>query len=199
MDEIYRLIDYINSKHEEINDLWKNSDEYYPLNMKSCKVHDIYINENLLFYIFNYRNFISENTINVVDDIQNLSLINTVDTRVKALNSIQDKIEKYENKKEKGKIAVKKCLNDIYGLRIIIEDNISYEDIHRYIIDKYNKLKCIVAYRNEYKAVHIYFGDNDNKNFQWELQIWKKKDKKNNLDSHYKYKQEYTKWEKDNT
>jgi len=198
MNEVYKLIEYIMLMHNKINDMWKKSNDYYPLNMKTCRVHDIYNDEKLLFYVFNYRNFINKHTINIIEDIQTLKLNNSVDTRVKALNSIQDKISKYENKKEKGKIPIKKCLNDIYGLRIILNDDITYENIKEYVENKYDKLKCILAYREKYKAVHVYFGTSDNKNFQWELQIWNKKDKKNNLISHFKYKQAYTKWEKDN-
>ena len=56
-----------------------------------------------------------------------------MNTRVKALNSIQNKIEKYKNKKESGKIPIKKCLNDIFGLRIILNKSISYDEIIKYI------------------------------------------------------------------
>ncbi len=63
------------------------------------------------------------------------------------------------------------------------------------ICEKYPALKCIEANRNKYRATHIYFRDNDNTKFQWELQIWNFNNVENNYDSHEKYKQEYTKWE----
>ncbi len=125
-------------------------------------------------------------------------MVNTVNTRVKALNSIQDKIEKYENKKESGKIPIKKCLNDIFGLRIILNNSISYDEIIKYIEENYPYLKCIKAFRGSYKAIHVYFGNDDNMKFQWELQIWNKEDEHTNLISHAKHKQEYTKWEIEN-
>lgn len=198
MDEITTLIDFIKKIYLKISNDWTSDSKYFPLNMKTSRVENIYNDEKLLQYVFNYRNFINEHTINITKDIQNLNLINTVNTRVKALNSIQDKIEKYENKKESGKVAIKKCLNDIFGLRIILNKMESYDNIVKYIEENYYDLKCIKAFRGDYKAVHIYFGNDDNMKFQWELQIWNKKDEHTNLISHAKHKQEYTKWEKDN-
>ncbi len=198
MDEIKALIDFIEKTYLKISKDWTKDDKYHPLNMKTSKVENIYNDEKLLLYVFNYRAFINEHTINITDDIQGMNLINTVNTRVKALNSIQDKIEKYENKKESGKIPLKKCLNDIFGLRIILNKSISYDEVIKYIENNYTNLKCIKAFRGDYKAVHIYFGNDDNMKFQWELQIWNKEDEHTNLVSHAKHKQEYTKWEKEN-
>lgn len=198
MDEIKKLIEFIEKSFIKISKDWTKDSKYHPLNMKKSRVENIYNDEELLQYVFNYRTFINEHTINITDDIQGLNLINTVNTRVKASNSIQDKIEKYENKKESGKIPIKKCLNDIFGLRIILTKSISYDEIYKYIKENYKKLKCIKSFRGEYKAIHVYFGNDDNEKFQWELQIWNKEDEHTNLESHAKHKQEYTKWEKEN-
>lgn len=59
-------------------------------------------------------------------------------------------------------------------------------------------LKCIDSTKGEYVAIHIYFGNDDNTKFQWELQVWDEKHEISNLDSHACHKQGYTKWEKDN-
>lgn len=198
MDEVKKLIDFIEKKYTEISNSWTKESKYHPLNMKASRVENIYNDEKLLLYVFNYRTYINENTINITEDIQSLNLTNSVNTRVKALNSIQDKIEKYENKKESGKIPIKKCLNDIFGLRIILDKKVSYKDIEEYITKNYPILKCIKAFRGEYKAIHVYFGNDDNMKFQWELQIWNKEDEHTNLVSHAKHKQEYTRWEKEN-
>lgn len=198
MDEIQILINFINKTYNTISKGWTKDSKYHPLNMKKQRVENIYNDEKLLLYVFNYRAYINEHTINITKDIQNLGLSNSVNTRVKALNSIQDKIEKYENKEESGKIPIKKCLNDIFGLRIILNQAIPYEEIEKYIKEKYPLLKCIKAFRGEYKAIHLYFGNDDNMKFQWELQIWNKEDEHANLISHAKHKQEYTKWEKEN-
>lgn len=57
-------------------------------------------------------------------------------------------------------------------------------------------MKCLDSSKGEYVATHIYFRDG-NFNFQWELQVWSASQEKVNTISHEKYKQEYTKWEKE--
>lgn len=57
--------------------------------------------------------------------------------------------------------------------------------------------KCIDSSKRSYIDTHIYF-EKGNFCFPWELQIWAKKDEKNNFQSHKEYKQEYTKWESEN-
>ena len=198
MDELAKLIELIQVKFNEINDKWTREPNYFPMHMKKKRVEDIYKDESLLLHVFSYRQFINDNTSEVVDVIQNQKFTNAVNTRVKALNSIQYKIQNYEHNHEDGKIALKKCLNDIYGIRIIFEEDMNYNEVKNYIEKYYPKLKCIESIRGEYHAIHVYFGNDDNYKFQWELQIWDKRHEKINLESHAKYKQEYTKWEQEN-
>ena len=73
------------------------------------------------------------------------------------------------------------------------------ENIKNIIKLEFSDLKCINSNKMDYNAVHIYFGNDNNKNFQLELQIWDKEHEKTNLESHTKYKQDYTKWEQENT
>lgn len=80
---------------------------------------------------------------------------------------------------------------------VFLED-IDYKNIKDYIDDTFPKLKCIKSIKKEYDAVHIYFGNENNKKFQWELQLWNKSKEKTNLKSHAEYKQGYTKWENRN-
>lgn len=198
MVELQKLINLIQTKYDYINEKWKNSMNYFPINMKKKRVDDVYNDENLLLYIFDYRNFINENIADMVSMLQNQGFLNVVSTRVKALNSIQYKIQNYELNHENGKIALKKCLNDIFGIRMIFNDNINYDEIKTYIQNEFPNLKCIERILGDYYAVHIYFGNDDNFKFQWELQLWDKKHEKINLDSHANYKQDYTKWEQEN-
>ncbi len=198
MEELEKLIKIIDSQHSIISDSWQTAEEYYPINMKKIRVEDVYKNEKYLIYVFNYRKYISDNITELVETIQNIVFQNTINTRIKALNSIQYKIQNYKQNHENGKIALKKCLNDVFGIRIILNDNIDYKKIKKYINKEFPKLKCIESKRNEYQAVHVYFGNDDNYKFQWELQIWNKKDEIKNLESHKKYKQDYVKWEQKN-
>lgn len=197
MSELNELIDLIQSQFDNINYRWKKSPDYYPLNMKTKRVEDIYQDETLLNHVFSYRNFINDNIADVVEIIQTKQFKNIVNTRVKALNSIQYKIQNYELNHENGKIPLKKCLNDIFGIRMIFNENINSEEIKLYIKENYPKLKCIESSRGNYYAIHIYFGNDDNFKFQWELQLWNKEHEKINLESHAMYKQDYTKWEQE--
>lgn len=198
MIELANLIDLIQSQFDAINEKWEQSSDYFPLNMKRKRVEDIYIDESLLHYVFNYRKFINDNIIDMVNIIQEKEFSNVVNTRVKALNSIQYKIQNYELNHENGKIAVKKCLNDIFGIRMIFNDDIDYNEIKEYIETNFPNLKCIESKRENYYAIHIYFGNDDNYKFQWELQLWDKKHEETNLESHARYKQDYTRWEQEN-
>lgn len=195
MDELKKLILFIQLKYEEISEEWTKNDKYFPLNMKKFRVEDIYKYESLLLYVMNYRNFINERAVELINSIQTLDDKNIVRCRVKNLNSIQYKIENYEKNHENGKIPIKKCLNDLFGIRMIFEEEINYDIINKYIKENFPKLKCIPSIKGEYEAVHIYFGNNNNTRFQWELQLWDKKHEKSNYSSHAKHKQGYTKWE----
>ena len=128
-----------------------------------------------------------------------LKLQNEVNSRVKALNSIEFKINNYMTAKhEYGEVALNKCFNDLYGIRIILKENVEYSTIKEFIDEKYSKiLKCYNASKKDYVATHIYFKE-DNYSFQWELQIWDKEHYESNIISHERYKQEYTKWEEEN-
>lgn len=42
MSELNELIDLIQSQFDNINYRWKKSPDYYPLNMKTKRVEDIY-------------------------------------------------------------------------------------------------------------------------------------------------------------
>jgi hypothetical protein len=198
MHELNKLIELIQSMYDENDKNWRNSKEYQPLNMKKKRVEDVYKDESLLLYVLNYRKFINDNISDVVDSILELNLKSVVNTRVKSYNSIQYKIQNYENNHENGKIPLKKCLNDIFGLRIILDIPVNFNEIKEDVDRNFPNLKCIESLRGEYYAIHIYFGNDDNYKFQWELQVWDKGHEKTNLESHAKYKQDYTKWEIEN-
>ena len=141
MYELKQLIDIIQDHFDAINKKWKQSSDYLPLNMKKSRVEDIYKDESLLLYVFNYRKFINDNITGMVDTIQEQKFLNVVNTRVKALNSIQYKIQNYYFNHENGKIALKKCLNDIFGIRMIFDEHINFNEIKTYIKKEFPNLK----------------------------------------------------------
>lgn len=92
-------------------------------------------------------------------------------------------------------MAINKCLNDIIGFRLIFKRDEDFKKIISYIKNKYSNIKCIDSSKNKYIAVHLYFTNDNNYLFRWELQLWNSSDEYNNKESHEKYKQEYTNYE----
>ncbi len=191
MKELEDLINYILKMYENTNNLWKKDKLHYSFNMKKTMVCDVYNNTELLTNILYYREFLLSN--NIDTHMNNLS--QKIEARIKNKNSIQYKVESYTKTHENGNIPLNKCLNDIFGIRIIIEEQITQKEIMDWIKEKYPKLKCINSNKLDYRAIHIYFGKGNNSLFQWELQIWLKENKENNYKSHGIYKQDYIKWE----
>lgn len=179
-------------------------------NLKNKKIRDIFnffeipTEENLLMIsentyvetIVNYRNFLNYIMLDNEFEIQYQELC--LSSRVKFPNSLMSKLYIYCNeKKEKGKVSVNKCLNDILGFRIILNIEDDYDSLYcslKELLNDINNVKVIKTYHKEYNAIHIYFKEN-NYTFPWELQIWLKEHETKNLNSHKMYKQDYTKWE----
>ena len=197
-EELEKLIDFIQIEYIEFNKKWQNSNNYSKINFRNNLVCDLLSNELILDTIFNYREFINESNIQLLMDFKQFNTENSkVNIRTKTKNSIEYKIKNYTENHENGKIPIDKCLNDLFGIRIIMNNRLDYNQIINFISKKYKNLKCIDSSKKEYKATHVYFKQ-DNFNFQWELQIWNKEDENNNINSHEKYKQDYVKWEKEN-
>lgn len=195
--ELEKLINFIQTEYIEFNKKWQNSTYYKKINLKNNQVCYLMENEEMLNTIFNYREFINENNIQLSLDFKQFNNEKVkVNTRAKTKNSIEYKIKNYIQNHEDGKIPINKCLNDLFGIRIICAEQITNNQIEELIQNKFKDLKCIDSSKQEYKATHIYFKQ-DNFNFQWELQVWNKIDEINNINSHEKYKQDYVKWEKE--
>lgn len=199
LDELDILIKTIDQQYINLYLKWKKSNLYTPLHQKKNLVKDIKTNKELLNNILNYRLFLNENHLNLKMLFDNLNLNSEVNSRIKAQNSIEYKINNYMTERhEYGEVAINKCFNDLYGIRIIFNENVEYNDIKDFVDKKYKgKLKCYNASKEDYVATHIYF-KKDNYSFQWELQIWDRAHYKSNIISHEQYKQGYTKWEEEN-
>lgn len=198
LDELENLISFIQNEYIQFNEKWQNSDYYFKFDLKNNLIVDLSENEQMLNTIFNYREFINENNIQLLLDFKRFNTKNAkVNIRTKAKNSIEYKIKNYIENHENGKIPINKCLNDLFGIRIICAEKMGYAQITELIKYKFKNLKCIDSSKQDYKATHIYFRQG-NFNFQWELQVWNREDEINNINSHEKYKQDYIKWEKEN-
>jgi ppGpp synthetase/RelA/SpoT-type nucleotidyltranferase len=196
LNELKDLIDYIQSVYSEVTTEWLESN-HTRINLKKSLVSDIDVDGTVYKSIMEYVQLLNERSAHIT---LQLSFVCTcqVTARVKAQNSIEYKIQNYKTAQhEFGKVPVNKCFNDLFGVRIILNSPLTFEEIHTFIEDTYQgKYKCIDSSKLAYKAVHLYFREN-NKSFPWELQIWNRCDVENNFASHKKYKQEYTTWEKE--
>lgn len=183
MEKLKSLIAYIHSVYAEVTSTSRNE-----INLKRTLVSDIEADGAIYESIMEYVRLLNERSADIT-----LQLPSNVTARVKARNSIEYKIQNYKTEQHKfGKVPINKCLNDLFGFRVIMDTPITYEQINEAFGKDY---KCIDSSKLEYKAVHLYFRDGNYK-FPWELQIWNRCDVESNFASHKKYKQEYTTWEK---
>lgn len=205
------LIEDIDKMHQHISCLWFSHYENQigqSFNLKSNKVADILKNELLRETIMKYNQFLNDNSLSGLFESLNIPGFE-ICSRVKTPNSIDYKIQKYQESSHGfGHVSINKCLNDLYGVRVIADTTCSFDKIQSFVNDKYGHLKCIDSSKPaqdpahpeiKYIATHIYYRGNPSNNmcFPWELQIWYEKDAKNNDISHSKYKQDYTIWESD--
>ena len=195
-DDLGKVIVAIQKDYDRICNVWNASIEK-PINLKKRLVINARENSEILNIIWKYRSLINDELISIMFNLHTIQYMNSsVTSRVKAQNSIEFKLENYFENHEDGKIPLKKCLNDLLGIRIVIDGDFTYQDVKQYMDEKFPGYKCIDSSKLSYIATHIYF-ENGNSFFPWELQIWKKQDEKNNFISHKEYKQDYTKWEKE--
>ena len=59
LEELERLIKFIEQEYFEFNKQWKESNYYYEINLRKKTINDL-IDDNILNAIFNYREFINE-------------------------------------------------------------------------------------------------------------------------------------------
>ena len=194
--ELKALIDYLQTVYTKLTEEWKEVSSVN-FSMKRTTVADIYTDDVIYTNIQEYLQFLNSRSAAITFDFSFICRYN-VTARVKAKNSIEYKLKNYmTDKHEHGKIPVNKCLNDLFGVRIFLEDRLEYSEINQFVQETYKgKYRCIDSSKLEYKATHIYFKEN-NESFPWELQIWNKEESKENFESHKRYKQEYTSWEKE--
>ena len=108
--------------------------------------------------------------------------------RVKNPDTVFLKIKQYsEREKEKGKLQLKKSLNDLFGIRIILPGIISNKNNILLFLEREKENQKISRYYlredGNYCGIHCYFAK-DNFTFPWELQIWDAKSKADNYDEH---------------
>ncbi|KAE9534200.1 GTP pyrophosphokinase [Ursidibacter arcticus] len=183
IEKIERLIEEINKLHLAFSQDYFETGKIEKVNLKHtfAKVPT----EHILAYRLNLHESINDY----------LFRANLYDVpyfyRVKASESILDKIERFKQRSEG--YPVNSILNDIFGARIIV----SSEDIEKImeLIDswheKYGLKNWYLRDKDEYVGIHIYFKNSSNFYYPWELQIWDRKDAEKNIQSHIKYKRNF--------
>ena len=189
-NDIEQLIKCILIEYNRVCKEWEDLQKGNLINLKRKLVKDVRLDNEIFVYISGYRAFLSSALATVNFDMSNVS------SRIKAQNSLESKIQRYiDTKEEHGETPINKCVNDLFGVRIVCKENIIFDDFKKHIYEMF-KLKCIDASKDEYLATHIYF-KRDNNSFPWELQVWEERNRESNLISHHKYKQDYASWEKE--
>ena len=156
-------------------------------NFNRIKVHDIDL--DIYNYIFEYRNFLSLRS-PYINDVLGKNLVGR--TRVKETLSIKQKIKKYKANKLNGSVIVHKCLNDIFGARILVDNDFKFSTISDSLYKhKFEGLRVHDSSNKEgYKGLHVYVGAACG-HFRWELQIWHECDYNKNIELHEQYKRGY--------
>lgn len=190
-----QLIDKLLPLYNTINESWGKMDSFNSINLKKKSIADIQKEQKIWNSILQYRKFMAAHQLDVLQEISSLqSDVSRISVRIKQLNSIEYKIYRYNVGELRGKVPINKCLNDLFGMRIIMDDSFTHDDLKEHIEESYPDMKLTDASKKEYVASNLYIKPS-NQLFPWELQIWKKEDERNNLESHKLYKQDYTSWE----
>lgn len=176
--------------HSLIEEKWLSrlkKENIEKINFNRQKVKDIDI--DTIEYIHEYRKFLS---ITYPYIIKSLNTFGIERARVKEILSISQKIKKYNCGQLHGEVIINKCLNDIFGARVVIEDCPSFEIVKKYILENV-KLNIKITNANKvegYRGLHVYIKSATG-HFYWEMQIWNRSDYDKNISLHEQYKRGY--------
>lgn len=196
--ELKDFIKFIQEIYSDVTDTWlaESPDKF---NLKKTLVSDIQEDTPIYKHILHYHEYLSGFSAYFASRMSFRIGICQTAVRVKARNSIYYKIRGYKTERHGyGKVPINKCLNDLFGARIILPGTFLSEQIQAFVSETFQEegYRCYDSSKMEYRATHLYFRDG-NFTFPWELQIWNACDAAANLASHKKYKQEYITWEKE--
>lgn len=192
-NELEQLILYIQEYYSLVNERWEREFGSTKVNFRNKTIKHVKDEPEIYKELVKYREFLAELTFDFDPELTNEDIMIT--SRTKAYNSMYYKIEKNLRGNLKGNVPINKVLNDLFGIRIIFSEEVTFERVKEYIDNNFPNLKCINATKKGYNGIHIYF-QKDNFSYPWELQVWSIHNQMNNIESHKLYKQDYLKWEK---
>ncbi|MDR0311887.1 MAG: GTP pyrophosphokinase [Acidobacteriota bacterium] len=178
-----RLISEINRIHRLYSEDYFETGKVEKLNLSRTISH--IPKEHILRYRLNLHESINDYL--VKSDLDDVNYY----YRVKTAESILDKIRRYSESAEQ--YPVNNWMNDIFGCRTIlckeeIGKALDGVDLWR---EKYGLKNWYLRNKDGYKGVHIYFKNNSNFYFPWELQLWDAADIESNIESHRRQKRNF--------
>lgn len=115
--------------------------------------------------------------------------------RTKEKKSITSKLATYDSRSENGSFPLQKCLNDLCGSRVILNEEVYTSHEFLTMCEDLKKKKIIFRHYervdDDYKGYHLYLKNKSNLFFPWELQLWYNKNEQLNIAAHEKHKQAY--------
>lgn len=206
------LIHGINTLHKAQSSDWFES-VTKPYNLKRELIRDIFLDtqdseqheaKSISTDFLKYLNGYCENLNKILSEPEYDFLAPELltSTRIKDPDSRVAKLMHYMNSKsEKGKVSINKCLNDLLGFRVWLQDFehgvLGCSKLKEELTAQGINVRIHDSCKGEYIATHVYFSNGNNIYFPWELQIWNSRDHENNIFSHSEHKQGYTKWVKE--
>lgn len=183
LEKVERLINEINKLHLAFSQDYFETGKIEKVNLKHtlAKVAE----EHILAYRLNLHESINDYLFRA--DLYDISYF----YRVKASESILDKIERFKQRSEG--YPVNSIMNDIFGARIIVESEVINQIMESldHWKEKYGLKNWYLRDKEEYIGIHIYFKNSSNFYYPWELQVWDRKDAEKNIQSHIKYKRHF--------
>jgi hypothetical protein len=183
------MLNTIDSVKEIISEINRIHAEYSKDYFQTGKVEKINLSRTIVKipvkHIYNYRLNLHES---INDYLIKASISIRYFYRVKTRESIDAKIERFASQPDQ--YPVNNWMNDIFGARIIL----TQEDIENVFehLDGWQKefgLKnWYLRDKDGYKGLHIYFKNERNFFFPWELQIWDVNDVDSNIENHERHK-----------
>lgn len=200
MVEVYKnLIIDISTLHNKfyttlVHDLKPNIN--YSSKQLNHLQRDTVLSDNFIQYVTTYKKrltkFVSSEEFDEIETKYNEMYLRT---RVKELDSLEEKINRYTNGHEKGKIPIQKCVNDMLGFRVISDKDLRYDSNFKSMCEEMKKKNNIYRYyvrnHDNYHGIHLYFKSKSNLYLPWELQIWYTEHERTNYQSHLQHKQAY--------
>ena len=93
-EDLGRVIEYLQIQYNDICNQWKQINGDNLINLKRKLVIDLRKNQEILNMIWEYRTILNDEILQIMFSLENIICKNsTVDSRVKAQNSIEYKIE----------------------------------------------------------------------------------------------------------